>query len=168
MRSKISYIRNFFYAFTLIFLGCSTEDLGVDQPLTRVDLEVLQYNEWKMAEEILILINEYRSSISKSAIEFNRNSPTALAIDHCQFMIEKDSISHANFSKRNKALLEIGATMVGENIAYGFALSNSVVNAWIHSLSHKLILEGNYSHVGIGVVNSSNNKNYITALFYLK
>ena len=151
-----------------IILGCSENNLDIEQPNPWVDTNVLKNNDWKMAEEILLLVNKHRSDVSKSQIIFNRNSATALAIEHCQYMIDNNEISHKNFSKRNQALNKIGATNVGENIAYGYALSSSVVNAWINSPSHKIVLEGNYNHMGIGVIKSFDNKNYITAIFYTK
>ena len=72
------------------------------------------------------------------------------------------------FLKENQALIEIGAVKVGENIAFGYALSSSIVSAWVESSSLRKVLEGKYSDIGIGVVTSSENKIYVTALFYLK
>jgi uncharacterized protein YkwD len=151
-----------------IVLGCSEADILSDRLPSPVDMEVLQYNKWNMAEEILERINHHRSVLSIAEIEFNKMSATALAIEHCKYMIKNGSVSHANFSKRNRALSEMGAVKVGENIAFGYTFSSSIIKAWINSPSHKKVLEGNYNHIGIGVVKSSENKTYVTALFYLK
>ena len=148
--------------------GCSKADILGDKTPLLVDMEMLQFNQWKMAEEILSGINKYRSELSKGEIQFNKKSATVLAIDHCRYMIENNHISHANFPKRNLALIEIGAVRVGENIAFGYTLSSSIIHAWIDSPPHKKVLEGDYNHIGIGVVTSSENRIYVTALFYLK
>jgi uncharacterized protein YkwD len=149
-------------------MACADTDIATADPYEIANMEALQHNKWIMAEEILIKINKYRSDQSLGKIEFNKNSATALAVEHCIYMIENGKVSHENFSKRNQALIEIGAVKVGENIAFGYTLSSSIVNAWINSPGHKKVLEGNYNHIGIGVVTSANNKNYVTALFYLK
>lgn len=44
----------------------------------------------------------------------------------------------------------------GENLAYGFDTSQSTVDAWMASPSHRANLLGNYIDVGFGIANGSN------------
>lgn len=152
---------------TLLIIGCSESDTFLDTPTSSVDLEVLQYNEWEMAEEILTQINTYRLELSIEKIELDKKSASALAVEHCIYMIENDHVGHTNFPARNLALMEGGAIEVGENIAFGYKTSKAVIKAWIKSTSHKKVLENNYNHIGIGVIISPENRIYVTALFYL-
>ena len=76
---------------------------------------------------------------------------TALAVSHSKYMIEQNKISHDNFSERATILGNEGAQAVGENVAFGYNDAEEVVNAWINSPSHRDTLEGNYTHVGIGI-----------------
>ncbi len=53
----------------------------------------------------------------------------------------------------------------GENIAKGQKTPAQVVNAWMNSTGHRAnILNGNYTHMGIGYV-ASNNTTYWTQMF---
>ncbi|HEY1835492.1 MAG TPA: CAP domain-containing protein [Candidatus Saccharimonadales bacterium] len=48
----------------------------------------------------------------------------------------------------------------GENLAYGFQNSGSVINGWMNSVEHRAnILDKNYQDVGFGIVNSPNYQN---------
>ena len=95
---------NFLAIFAFLVLGCSESDTLGDKTPLAVDMDVLQYNKWEMAKDILKQINIHRSELSIGEIEFNKMSATALAIEHCQYMIENETVSHANFSKRKSGI----------------------------------------------------------------
>jgi len=44
----------------------------------------------------------------------------------------------------------------GENLAYGFTDSNSTVNAWMNSPSHRANVLGSYTEVGFGIASGAN------------
>lgn len=48
----------------------------------------------------------------------------------------------------------------GENLAYGFATSADVINAWMNSSDHRAnLLNGSFKDVGFGIANNSNYQN---------
>jgi uncharacterized protein YkwD len=55
---------------------------------------------------------------------------------------------------------------VGENIAYGFAGPNEVMNGWMNSSGHRAnLLDPNYTEIGVGVRLNPNGTPYYTQVF---
>ncbi len=133
-----------------------------------IDLNLAQETDWRMADEILVRINEHRTSIGLSEIIKDQQYASAYAVDHTQYMIDIERINHDNFSVRSKALKDRGAKVVGENVAFGYTTAEAVVTAWLNSEGHREIIEGNYTHSGFGIMKSSKGKYYFTQLFYRK
>ncbi len=133
-----------------------------------IDLNLAQETDWRMADEILVRINEHRTSIGLSEIIKDQQYASAYAVDHTQYMIDIEKINHDNFSVRSKALKDRGAKVVGENVAFGYTTAEAVVTAWLNSEGHREIIEGNYTHSGFGIMKSSRGKYYFTQLFYRK
>ena len=60
----------------------------------------------------------------------------------------------------------MGASTVGENIAYNFNSSEAVVAAWLKSPTHKANIVGNYTHFGLAIKkDTKTEKNYFTNIF---
>jgi len=133
-----------------------------------IDLNLAMETDWVMADEILLLVNEHRTSLGLSELRRDQQHASAYAVEHTQYMIGMNSINHDNFSERSKALKERGAKMVGENVAYGYSSAENVVRAWLNSPSHKTVIEGQYTHSGFGVLKNSEGRYYYTQLFYRK
>jgi uncharacterized protein YkwD len=133
-----------------------------------IDLNLAQETDWVMADAILELINQHRTSIGLSEITRDQQYASAYAVDHTQYMIDLKKISHDNFGVRSEALKQQGAQVVAENVAYGYSTPEAVVTAWLNSAGHKKIIEGDYTHSGFGVMQSSEGKYYFTQLFYRK
>ena len=56
-----------------------------------------------------------------------------------------------------------------KNVAYGFNSSVGVVNAWLNSEGHRVIIENdNYTHFGISIEKNSEGRNYFTQMFIKK
>ena len=121
-----------------------------------------------LTEKLVEAINDYRISKNLNTVVLDVNAAQNLAMGHCSYMSTKDEASHDNFLSRSTELRKTGATAVKENVAYGYSNANSIVNAWINSDSHRVTLEGDFNHVGIGFLNSISNTKYCTALFYKK
>lgn len=47
-------------------------------------------------------------------------------------------------------------TNAGENLAYGFGTSDSVINAWMNSAGHRANILGDYKDMGFGIANGEN------------
>jgi len=133
-----------------------------------IDLNLAMQTDWEMADEILVLVNEHRSSLGLDAIKRDQQYASAYAVDHTMYMIDVNNINHDNFSERAQALKDRGAKMVAENVAYGYRSAESVVNAWLNSPGHRRVIEGQYTHSGFGVLKNSDGRYFYTQLFYRK
>lgn len=133
-----------------------------------IDLNLAKETNWKMAEEILVLINDYRLSVGLQSIKIDKNYPSAYAVEHTKYMISVGKINHDNFGKRSEALKSRGAVRVGENVAYGYRNAEDVVSSWLQSPNHKRVIEGNFTHSGLGIIAQDNGIYFFTQLFYSK
>lgn len=157
-------------ALTLALTSCSTEELVETQsPIEfTIDLNLAQETDIQMASEILYYVNEYRSVKGFEPIVMDRTYASAYAVEHTKYMINQSRISHDNFSDRAQGLSNQGAQAVGENVGFGYSSAQELVSAWIDSPSHREILEGNYTHSGIGALQDSYGVYFVTQLFYRK
>lgn len=153
----------------LLVTSCSKDDsVAIEAADYSINLNLAQETDWEMADEILRLVNDHRASIGLSSIERDQQYASAHAVKHTQYMIEMNRINHDNFGQRSEALKQKGAIRVGENVANGYDTAEAVVYAWLHSPSHKDIIEGNYTHSGFGVIQNENGSYFFTQLFYSK
>ncbi len=164
------------YAFTFALLAvtfsCSDDDTqplpdlgGVEDPGGDEKPDVTG-DETSVADEIFKLVNAHRQSIGLAAMD---KSTTAdqLAVEHSKYMITQGRISHDNQETKFTALREKeNATGFAENVAAGQPTAQSVMTAWLNSSGHKANIEGNYTHIGIGVAKDQNGSNYYTQIFY--
>lgn len=119
-----------------------------------------------ISEEILILVNQHRQSIGKTALIRN-SAADELATEHSNYMISKGAISHDNFGDRfQKLRQEVNANAAGENVAAGYPTAAAVMQGWINSPGHKANIEGDFTHIGIASVSDSQGRYYFTQLFY--
>ena len=130
-----------------------------------IDLNLANETDWVLANEILVLINNHRASLGLTEIEIDYDYASAYAVEHTNYMIENNLVNHDNFGYRSGALKDRGAISVGENVAYGYTNAEDVVYAWLHSPTHKNIIEGDYSHLGFGVIQNENGTYFFTQLF---
>ncbi|WP_255554392.1 CAP domain-containing protein [Tenacibaculum sp. AHE15PA] len=92
-----------------------------------------------------------------------------IAIEHTQYMIDKNKISHDNFDTRFIEVRNlVNAVSFGENVASRQRNAQEVVTVWLNSPGHRENIEGNYTHTGIGIKKDSKNNYYFTQLFYAK
>ncbi len=146
--------------------SCSTNELEQSELQEKIDLALLNENEWDISNDILNLINIHRANLGKSSITKDVSYATAYAVQHSKYMITTKSVNHNNFFIRSKALKEKGAMIVSENIAYGYSTAETVVKAWLKSDAHREVIEGNFSHIGFGIVKSLENRYYYTTIYY--
>ncbi len=153
----------------LVMTSCSKEDSPETEELDyTIDLSLVNETDWEMANEILSLVNDHRVSIGLNSIQADDSYASAYAVEHTKYMISVEQINHDNFPYRTEALKHHGAENVGENVAYGYETAEAAVSAWLLSPGHKSVIEGNYTHSGFGIVQSSEGRNYFTQLFYRK
>ena len=154
-------------AFICLFVSCSTDETdSLEETNYEIDLNLSLETDWQMADEILVLINEYRTAQELTNIIKDQQYASAYAVEHTKYMIDLEQINHDYFSRRSGALMNQGAIQVGENVAKGYTTAEEVVYAWINSPSHKEIIEGSFTHAGLGILKNENGYNYFTLLFY--
>ncbi|MFT4699234.1 MAG: hypothetical protein ACI9SJ_002400 [Flavobacteriaceae bacterium] len=153
-----------------IVSSCSKEDSGnaSEEVNYSIDLNLAQETDWELADQVLVLINEHRTSIGLETISKDQQHASAYAVDHTKYMIDNNEISHDNFSFRNNGMKNRGAESVGEIVAYGYNNAESVVSAWLNSPSHKSVIEGPYAYSGFGIIENSQGQYFFTQLFYRK
>jgi uncharacterized protein YkwD len=151
-------------------VSCSKEEVvdTVEESNFTIDLNLANETDWQIANEILQLVNEHRVSLGLPELQKDQQYASAYAVDHTQYMIDQNKISHDNFGIRSTGLKNRGAQSVSENVGFGYTDAASVVNAWINSPTHRSVLEGNYSHSGFGVIQNDSGKYFFTQIFYKK
>ncbi|GIZ10584.1 CAP domain-containing protein [Flavobacterium sp. UMI-01] len=123
-----------------------------------------EYNELEVAT--MDLINEYRVSVGLNKLE-RINHISYKSEEHDDYMIANKVVNHNNFVARSENIISVlGATKVGENVAYNFKTAESVVSAWLNSPAHKENIVGNYTHFGIAIkTDPETGKKYYTNIF---
>lgn len=150
--------------FTLISCSKSASDeAAIDKTL------VTKYDYSQDELELAQLINNYRASIGLNTLQIV-NHISYKSGEHNTYMIDNNVVNHDFFDERAENIIEVlGATKVGENIAYNFVSPSSALNAWLNSPGHKANLEGDYTHFGISIsVSPTTGKKYYTNMFMKK
>ena len=147
----------------LSFSSCSTEDLS-DTESSALRLDIIP--ETKVIEiEILELINAHRISVGLNSLN-NNSTIKAVAYTHTDYMVEVDNVSHDNFYQRRISLEDKeDASIVSENVAYGYTSAGSLVNAWLNSPGHRSTIEGNFTDFDISAEQNTNGDWYYTNIF---
>lgn len=152
-----------FSCFTLFVMLTSCSENEVSNEETTTIPETLT-----IAEEILQLVNDHRLSIGQNPLQTD-DLATILAIEHTNYMIAQNDISHDDFNERsNRLITEANATRTGENVAVGQRTAQEVMTAWLNSTGHRRNIEGDFTHIGIGAIQNSSGRYYFTQLFLKK
>ncbi len=121
-----------------------------------------------VAQEILELVNAHRRSKGKQPLAISPLANT-LAQSHTEYMVRVNAISHDNFDARSDRLFkEDNARGTGENVASGQRSAAAVMEAWLDSTGHRKNIEGDFTHIGISVVNNASGRPFYTQLFLKK
>ncbi len=156
-------------ALMCLVTSCQKDEENYTEELNySIDLNLALETDWEMADQILVLVNEHRVSQGLSEIKKDTQYASAYAVDHSKYMIELAQINHDNFQIRKAGLVDKGASIVGENVAFGYTTAEQVVGAWLNSPGHKKVIESNFTHSGFGVLKAPNGAYYFTQLFYRK
>jgi uncharacterized protein YkwD len=153
---------------TAILFSCAKEDNGIYfNENSEVANAKVVYS--PMESEIVSLVNAHRTSLGLNALS-TLNIVSGVADGHTDYMIEVGQVSHDNFAQRAQTLMnEAAAKSVGENVAYGYSTAEGVVKGWLNSDGHRKIIENpDYTHFGISMETSADNRNYFTNIFIKK
>ena len=147
----------------VLLVGCSPEveeNNFETADLFAKDVE----NNHELVQDVLEVVNEYRSSIGLSSLSEHQTSEE-LALSHSAYMVEQNRASHDFFFQRSDYLRDNGAQLVTENVAFGYQSAQSALQGWLESPSHKEAIEGDFTHTGIAVVSTELGVKYYTQLF---
>jgi len=112
--------------------------------------------------------NRYRASKGKPPLTIDSRL-TSAAKKHADWMARTGNFSHTGengsspFDRMRAAGYNYRAA--GENIAYGYATVEAVMQGWINSPGHESNIRGDYAHVGFGVSAGSDGRLYWVADF---
>ncbi|PKP35076.1 MAG: hypothetical protein CVT98_10390, partial [Bacteroidetes bacterium HGW-Bacteroidetes-15] len=117
-------------------------------------------------QEIFDLVNQHRKSIGLNPFAFSEILDEQ-SRTHSQNMASgKTSFSHNNFEKRTAAIRDkIGGLSFAENVAYGHRSAESAVKGWLNSKGHKDNIEGDFTHMGVGIGQAKDGTYFITQIF---
>ena len=77
-------IKTSLLAIVLLFFvtSCSKDDSISEETNYTIDLNLAQETDWLLADDILVLVNEHRTSIGLNAIERDQQYASAYAVEH--------------------------------------------------------------------------------------
>jgi uncharacterized protein YkwD len=165
---KTSLLKALFILIAVFSLNSCTKDSD-DSLLTSKQQIVSSYEYSSDESKLVDLINNYRVSHGLNTLEIV-NHISYKSQEHNAYMINNNVVNHDLFDERSSNIIQVlGATRVGENIAYNFTTPQGAMTAWLLSPGHKLNLDGKYTHVGISItINPANGKKYYTNMFMKK
>lgn len=116
--------------------------------------------------EVVRLVNEIRAQNGLKALTQNWEL-SRVARYKSQDMVDKKYFSHTSptYGSPFEMIKAFGISYrtAGENIAYGYATPQAVVNGWMNSSGHRAnILNASYTQIGVGYVAKGN---YWTQMF---
>lgn len=128
--------------------------------------EVVQVNYSTIELELLNLVNDHRIQLGLAKLN-SIGFISKEAENHSVYMAEKDLVSHDNFNIRTRNLFEnLGTVSVGENVAYGYLTANGLINAWLASSDHRIIIENeNFTDFGVSAKLNTSGRYYFTMIF---
>ena len=140
-------------SFFLVSLGCGDdeEDLGAFA---------------KLESQVWAEVNKYRDAQGKAEFEHCSICKQQGRIHSNNMATGKVSWGHDGFSNRSKVMMDTsGGTATAENIHIGQKTAEAVVQAWLDSQDHKDTIDGDYTHMDVGIAQSSSGTHFYTQLF---
>ncbi len=126
---------------------------------------LLTQNDMDITRNVLEEVNRYRASQNLELLESNENL-LLLGIQHNQYQIENDDISHDNAISRFCSLASVSKVVAfAENTAFGFNKAEDVVKALLESTNHKQNIEGNFDAMSTSVVANEDGVLFYTQIF---
>lgn len=124
---------------------------------TTVDALVVVNARQDLAREVLPLVNEERAKEGKAPLEMLDELEGAAFIRaaECSVIFSHDRLDGSSCATILDDMEITGWNGAGENIAAGQTSAERVMGSWMNSEGHREnIMNGNYTHIGIGCVES--------------
>lgn len=127
-------------------------------------------NNYDLATEILVYINQYRVQHGLSELVMNNELITQATRHSLDMANHAVPFGHDGFNRRIGYLYRSipNATAGAENVAYNYKTAKSVVDGWISSRGHRKNILGKYNLTGIGLAQDKQGKYYYTQIFLYK
>lgn len=114
---------------------------------------------------LIELHNKARSNktwFKKPTLLYKNIKLTSYAQNHADWMSRKNSLTHSNI----KDIIDLGFSSVAENIAWGQATAERVMDSWLWSIGHRAnIMSFSYDQIGCGISWDKNNRPYWCVVF---
>ena len=164
MKAKLLYVL-LLMAVVCTMNSCSSGD-SVNQDTKVSSQKVLDYTYNATELATMTLINNYRVSVGLNPLE-KINHISYKSEEHDNYMIANNVVNHDDFVSRSENIMNVlGATRVGENVAYNYNTPQAVFDAWLQSPGHKQNIVGDYTHFGIAIKEDpATGKKYYTNIF---
>lgn len=149
----------------LILFGLAQSSFTFWQPKTN---NGTQADLLKMEEEVLQLVNNYRTSKGLKALvmdEYMRQ----LCREHSQNMANGTvGFGHAGFDERTDLIwAKIAMGGIAENVAYNYSGAQQALEQWQNSSGHNQNMLGDYTLTGVGIAFDGSTY-YYTQMFLRK
>ena len=145
--------------FVLLANSCSKENSS--EVNTPVPQNVIAFE-----SELMEMVNAHRVDQGNNPLQFSAVA-YEYANNHTDYMINKGSLSHDNFSSRASSITsETNAEAVAENVAKDYPTADAAFQGWMESSGHRKTLEGDFTHTAVSVKKDSQGNYYYTQLFY--
>ena len=164
--------RGFALALTVLLAGVAAASAPGAQAVTNCSpSSSWGTNRTDLAGQVVALINQHRAALGLAQLTVS--SPLAASSEWKSLhMAANGYFGHddpAPFSRTAYQRVKdcgFSGSSWGENIAYGYATAQSVVNGWLGSSGHKANIEnGNFTSTGVGVASSAGGQLYWTQSF---
>ena len=122
-----------------------------------------------LEHEIIVLVNRHRVSIGLNELIGNA-MVSASSREHSHNMaLGRVPFSHDGFSNRVEDIKKgFGGRGFAENVAFGQNEAKTVVEGWLNSPGHRKNIEGDFTHIGVGVADAPDGTLYHTQIFVKK
>lgn len=105
-------------------------------------------------DDVLVQVNAARSRAGLPAFKWNSKVANAAQV-HADYLASIRQVVHAgpNGARVGQRLASAGFsfTSYGEALGAGYPTTNALVQAWLSSPTHRVIILGNFQYVGVGV-----------------
>jgi uncharacterized protein YkwD len=122
--------------------------------------------EEKIENEIVALVNQHRKSKGLNPFVISDVINQEAKIHSSNMASRRVRFGNDGFNRRTSAIKdEIGGQSFSENVAYGHTSALTAFKSWLNSANHKKNIEGDFTHIGVGVSQASNGTLYFTQIF---
>jgi uncharacterized protein YkwD len=120
----------------------------------------------KLQVDIVELVNQHRATLGLNPLTISNVVAEQSTIHSMNMAKGKTRFSHDGFDKRVDAIIkQIGGVGFAENVAFGQTTAESVVDGWLNSPGHRKNIEGDFTHIGVGIAQAKDRSIYYTQIF---